>query len=73
MVALYGAILFGGLRAGQGGVTLEALAGGDAATLAGHFRWVFAAAALSLALSFVLLAMMEERPLRTAVATVPAE
>src|SRR5258705_12262838 len=54
MVALYGAILFGGLRAGTGGVTLEALAGGDAATLAGHFRWVFAAAAVSLALSFVL-------------------
>src|SRR3989440_114481 len=73
MVALYGAILFGGAGAGTRGITLEALSGRDASLLAGHFRWVFAAAAISLALSFALLAMREERPLRSAVAAVPAE
>jgi len=77
MVALYGAFLFGGAK----GVTLETIAasGGAAAALAGHFRWVFAAAALCLALSWVFLMAMEERPLRTGAArerdalAVPAE
>ena len=75
MVALYGAILFGGAGAGTRGITLEALAGRDADLLAGHFRWVFAVAAISLALAFLLLALMEERPLRTGAqpAAVPAE
>jgi EmrB/QacA subfamily drug resistance transporter len=65
MVALYGAFLFGG--AGAKGVTLEALAASvnAAALLAGHFRWIFAAAALCLALSWLFLLAMEERPLRT--------
>jgi EmrB/QacA subfamily drug resistance transporter len=65
MVALYGAFLFGG--AGAKGVTLESLstAGHNAAALEGHFRWIFAAAAASLALSWVFLVAMEERPLRT--------
>jgi len=64
MVALYGAILFGGMGAGRG-VTLESFAGANAGAFAGHFRWIFAASALSLALSFLLLMLMEERPLRT--------
>ena len=79
MVALYGAFLFGG--AGAKGVTLEALAASvnAAALLAGHFRWIFAAAALCLALSWLFLLAMEERPLRTHAArdgeamAVPAE
>jgi EmrB/QacA subfamily drug resistance transporter len=65
MVALYGAFLFGGATAK--GVTLESFAAAaqNAAALEGHFRWIFAAAALCLALSWVFLLAMEERPLRT--------
>jgi hypothetical protein len=75
MVALYGAILFGGAGAGTHGITLEALAGHGAGALAEHFRWVFAAAAVSLAFAVALLVMMEERPLRstTHATPVPAE
>jgi hypothetical protein len=75
MVALYGAILFGGAGAGTHGITLEALAGHGTGTLAEHFRWVFAAAAVSLAFAVGLLVMMEERPLRstTHATPVPAE
>ena len=74
MVALYGAFLFGGAK----GVTLETIAAGNAAALEGHFRWIFAAAALCLALSWLFLLAMEERPLRTGAAqrdplAVPAE
>jgi len=63
MVALYGAFLFGGAK----GVTLETIAasGRAAVTLEGHFRWIFAAAALCLAVSWLFLLAMEERPLRT--------
>jgi MFS family permease len=69
LVALYGAFLFGGVGAESGGahgVTLEALAaaGHNAASLAGHFRWIFATAAACLSLSWLLLIAMEERPLR---------
>jgi hypothetical protein len=69
LVALYGAFLFGGVGAeigGAHGVTLEALAaaGHNAASLAGHFRWIFAAAAMCLSVSWLLLIAMEERPLR---------
>jgi EmrB/QacA subfamily drug resistance transporter len=75
MVALYGAFLFGG--SGHG-VTLESLmAAGDSAALEGHFRMIFAAAAACLAVSWLFLLAMEERPLRTGVAVdavaVPAE
>jgi MFS family permease len=67
IVAGFGAIVLGG--AGTSGLTLEALAaqGGAAlaqADLAQAFRWVFAAAAACLAAGLVLLAAMEERPLR---------
>src|SRR3954453_23808170 len=74
MVALYGAILFGGMGSARG-VTLESFAGRNAAAFTGHFRWIFAAASLSLLLSLLLLLLMEERPLRTAAAAaaVPAE
>jgi hypothetical protein len=77
MVALNGVFLFGG--AGAKGVTLESLAAGHAAALEGHFRWMFAAAAACLALSWVFLLAMEERPLKTGatregeLSAVPAE
>jgi len=63
MVALYGAILFGGVS-GRG-VTLETIAtGADAGASAAHFHWIFAAAAACLAISFLFMLAMEERPLR---------
>jgi len=76
LVALYGAFLFGGVGAeigGAHGVTLEALAaaGHNAASLAGHFRWIFAAAATCLGVSWLLLIAMEERPLRADAPRVP--
>jgi len=61
MVALYGAFLFGAEK----GVTLETIAARNGAALEGHFRWIFAAAALCLAVSWLFLLAMEERPLRT--------
>ena len=73
MVALYGAILFGGMGSARG-VTLEALAGRNAQAFTGHFQWIFAVASLSLVLSLLLLMLMEERPLRTGQPqAVPAE
>jgi len=75
MVALYGAFLFGAEK----GVTLETIAARNGAALEGHFRWIFAAAALCLAVSWLFLLAMEERPLQTGAAregdplAVPAE
>jgi EmrB/QacA subfamily drug resistance transporter len=67
MVALYGAFLFGG--AGAKGVGLESLkAAGAAASLESHFRLIFAAAAICLAVSWLFLLAMEERPLRSGAA-----
>jgi EmrB/QacA subfamily drug resistance transporter len=79
LVALYGAVLFGGATAH--GVTLDSLAAGhDTAMLATHFRWIFSAAVACLALSWSFLVAMEERPLRAdtrgaevAAVAVPAE
>jgi len=80
IVAGFGAIVLGG--AGTSGLTLEVLGtqAGAAlaqADLAQAFRWVFAAAAACLAAGLVLLAVMEERPLRgrsrAAELSVPAE
>jgi MFS family permease len=79
IVAGFGAIVLGG--AGTPGLTVEdlatqgsRLAQGD---LAQVFRWLFSAAAACLALGLVLLAAMEERPLRgrrrTREVSVPAE
>ncbi len=75
MVALYGAFLFGAEK----GVTLETIAARNGAALEGHFRWIFAAAAFCLAVSWLFLLAMEERPLQTGAAregdplAVPAE
>jgi EmrB/QacA subfamily drug resistance transporter len=67
IVAAFGAIVLGG--AGPAGLTLETLAAhasgaGSAGALAHVFRWVFATAAAWVGLGLVLLAVMEERPLR---------
>jgi EmrB/QacA subfamily drug resistance transporter len=76
IVAVFGAIVLGGLPAGAAGkVTLETLAASLAA--AGHdiafvFRWVFAAAVLGLVVTLGWLLAMEERPLRSRVGDVPA-
>ncbi|HML14952.1 MAG TPA: hypothetical protein VK456_16730, partial [Xanthobacteraceae bacterium] len=69
--------------AGTAGLSLETLgaqasgAGLAHADLANVFRWVFVAAAACLGLGLVLLAVMEERPLRgrrrTGEVGVPAE
>jgi hypothetical protein len=67
LVAVYGAILLGGVAQGPGGLTLEALlasAGRGGVDLAPVFGWIFAAAVVGLTLSFVFLIFMEERPLR---------
>jgi EmrB/QacA subfamily drug resistance transporter len=77
IVAGLGAIVLGG--AGPAGLTLETLAahanGLAQGDLAHVFRWVFATAAGWVGLGLVLLAVMEERPLRGRRRTeaVPAE
>jgi MFS family permease len=52
VVAVFGAIVLGGMQAGSG------------AHLTTAFRWVFIAAALFLAIAFVAVLMIEEHPLR---------
>jgi EmrB/QacA subfamily drug resistance transporter len=62
IVAVFGAIVLGGVTGNSGVMTLEKLANshGD---LAPAFHWVFIAAAVCLAISFVCLFAVEERPL----------
>jgi predicted MFS family arabinose efflux permease len=75
LVAVYGAILLGGVAKGPGGLTLEALlatASRGGTNLAPVFGWIFTAAVVCLAISFVLLIFMEERPLRSATPRVEA-
>jgi EmrB/QacA subfamily drug resistance transporter len=75
LVAVYGAILLGGVARGPGGLTLEALlasASRSGADLAPVFGWIFATAVACLAVSFILLIFMEERPLRSATPKVEA-
>ena len=76
IVALYGAILFGGVS-GRG-VTLETMAKTSGPASAAQFHWIFSAACLCIALSWVFMLVMEERPLRVGApardaASVPAE
>ncbi len=66
IVALFGAIVLSGVTAGAGaeiGSLLESLPA-DKAEITRIFSYVFAAAAVGFALSFVFLFLMEERPLR---------
>jgi EmrB/QacA subfamily drug resistance transporter len=62
VVALFGAIVLGGIGDGSGVVTLDKIAAGHG-DLAPAFRWVFIAAAICLAISFLCLLVIEERPL----------
>ena len=62
VVAVFGAILLGGVADGSGAMTLEKLAAGHG-DLAPAFRWVFVAAAVCLGISFACLLAVEERPL----------
>jgi hypothetical protein len=72
--------VLGGLDTGGQGLTLDKLAhAGASGDFAGPFRWVFVAAAVCLAISFVAIAAVEERPMRgpatppVAESSVPAE
>ena len=62
IVALFGAIVLGGMSDSSGVMTLEKIAAahGD---MAPAFHWVFIAAAACLSISFVCLFAVEERPL----------
>ena len=64
IVAIFGALSFGA-HAGGHGLTLQSLNAATAAVdLRAPFTWVFGAATIGLALAFVFLSLMEERPLR---------
>ena len=69
IVAIFGAILLGGLPpSALTGMTMETLVSNIAQSgfdIASVFRWVFAAAAFGLALALGSVAAMEERPLRS--------
>jgi EmrB/QacA subfamily drug resistance transporter len=76
IVAVFGAIVLGGVDAGPGGLSFDRLAGagGASAQFAALFRWVFVAAAVFLAIALAALLMIEERPLRgPTVRPAPAE
>jgi EmrB/QacA subfamily drug resistance transporter len=62
VVALFGAIVLGGIDAGSPAMTLDKLVAGHG-DLAPAFHWVFIAAAVCLAISFVCLFAVEEHPL----------
>jgi MFS family permease len=66
IVAVFAAIVFGGIEAGEGARTLDRLPGASAgaADFANLFRWVFIAAAALLTAAFVVVLAIEERPLR---------
>jgi hypothetical protein len=74
VVAVMGAIILAWLGAvpQHGSGSLGAFAASLGIDLAEVFRWVFVAAALCLALAFIAIAAMEERPLRTTTAPTPA-
>ena len=62
VVAIFGAIVLGGIAQGSPGMTLDKFAVGQG-DLAPAFHWVFIAAALCLSVSFFCLFAVEERPL----------
>jgi EmrB/QacA subfamily drug resistance transporter len=64
VVAIFGAIVIGGIDAGANhAATFENLSGAPA-DFAALFRWVFIAAAAFLSAAFIAILMIEERPLR---------
>src|ERR1700726_4464327 len=62
VVALFGAIVLGGIGDGPGVTTLEKVSAGHS-DLAPAFHWVFIAAAICLAVSLLCMLVIEERPL----------
>ena len=62
VVAIFGAIVLGGIGEGPAVTTLEKIAAGHS-DLAPAFHWVFIAAAICLAVSLLCLLVIEERPL----------
>jgi MFS family permease len=62
IVAVFGAIVLGGTSGNSGVMTLEKLAA-EHGDMTPAFHWVFIAAALCLAVSFICLFAVEERPL----------
>jgi EmrB/QacA subfamily drug resistance transporter len=76
IVAVMGAIILAYLGAaperGMGTGSLGSFAASLGIDLADVFRWVFVFAAICLGLSFVSIAAMEERPLRTTTTPTPA-
>jgi EmrB/QacA subfamily drug resistance transporter len=73
IVAVFVAIVLGGLEGGEGArllatLTAHGVRGGERAASAAHFaplfRWVFVSAALFLAVAMLAVLMVEERPLR---------
>jgi len=74
VVAVMGAIVLAWLGAvpERGAGSPGAFAGLSAADPGATFRWVFATAAICLALAFAAMAAMEERPLRSTASPTPA-
>ena len=62
IVAVFGAIVLGGVDSGSGVMTLEKLAA-EHGDLAPAYHWVFLTAAVFLLISFICLFAVEERPL----------
>ena len=69
IVAIFGAIVLGGVGPAGRGESLETLRSAvGGADLAAIFGWVFAAALAGFALAFLFLLLMEEKPLRASAA-----
>jgi EmrB/QacA subfamily drug resistance transporter len=64
VVAIFGAIVLGGLDIGAVGVFTAERLSGPPAEFASQFRWVFVAAAVFLGTAFLAILWIEERPLR---------
>jgi EmrB/QacA subfamily drug resistance transporter len=64
IVAVFGALVLGGIDAGDGVLTFDQLTSVSGADFANVFRWVFAAAAAFLTIALIVVLMIEERPLR---------
>jgi len=63
VVAIFGAIVLGVVSEGSPAPTLNGLSAGQGDELAVAFHWVFIAAAVCLAISFLSVLLVEERPL----------
>jgi EmrB/QacA subfamily drug resistance transporter len=71
VVAIFGAIVLGGVAAGSPMMTLDKLVSGHG-DLGPAFHWVFIAAAICLSISFICLLAVEEQPLHGPLRTAEA-